>query len=71
MDPGKWDIIGGIGLHDIYEYFHGLMVKSTDPWILGRHRSDSTSTGHRSDSKGCIVASTGCNFYVSVWEWVS
>ena len=37
MDPGKWDIIGGIELHYIHGYFCGLMVKSTDPRILGRH----------------------------------
>ena len=37
MDPSKWDIIGGIGLQDIHGYFRGLMVKSTDPRILGHH----------------------------------
>ena len=36
MDPNKWDIMGGIRLHDIHGYFRRLMVKSTDPRILGR-----------------------------------
>ena len=35
MDLGKWDIISGIGLHDIHGYFCGLMVKSMNPRILG------------------------------------